>query len=167
MNRKELIEVIKKAFEGVVQPSDITIHVGKAYYSYDYSHDSEHRKKDFVGNWLDIPSDHIRQCQSALCYVNKVGMRYYLPAYMVWYLNCVDAYDELNNDSTLYALDNHPTNALGDYFKERFSLFNAEQLNACALFIKYCATSPEMAGYSDIDFAQEKYEGYWSQFEKT
>jgi hypothetical protein len=166
MNKEQLIEIIDKAFDGVVAPTEVTLHIAEAYDDYDYEHDVEHRKKDYVGKWQDIPSEHIASCQSALSFVGKIGMRYYLPAYLVWYLNNFGDSEEIWTDHTLYSLDNYSSDEmLSNYHKERFSLFNAQQLSACALFVKYCAD--DKSGFTDIDFARKKYDRYWKQFEIT
>jgi len=164
MNKNELIQMIKETFEGVEQPKDITLHVAEAHDEYDYDHDEEHRKKDFYGSWQKIPSEDIKECQDALSYVNKVGMRYYLPAYMVWYLNNFGKSEEVYTDHTLYSLDNHPKDPkLSEYHKERFSLFNTKQLQVCALFVKFCAE--DQSGFTDTDYAKKKYSRYWSKYE--
>ena len=165
MTKEELIKIIDKAFDGVEQPKDITIHVAEAHDEYDYEHDKEHRIKDYFGPWQKVPSEHIKKCQSALSYVDKIGMRYYLPAYMTWYLKNFGNTDEVMFDHALYTLDNHANDTeLSKYFKERFSLFNPDQLNACALFVKYCAQ--DNTGFTDTDFAKKKYERYWKQYEE-
>ena len=80
--------------------------------------------KRFYWSWQNIPTEHIKSCQNALSYVDKVGMRYYLRAYMVWYLSNLDNPDEIWTDHALYSLDNHSNDEeLSKYYKERFSLF--------------------------------------------
>ena len=163
LKRKILIEEIVKAFDGVVQPEQITLHVAEAHDLYDYDNDAEHRKKDFIGPWQGVPSDHMKTCQSALSYVDKVGMRYYLPAYMVWYLKNWGNTEEVFSDQVLYVLDNNPGDeSLTQYHKERFSLFDTQQLRACALFVQHCADDP--SEFSDASFAKIKFERYWSRF---
>ena len=161
---EELINIIEIAFDATPQPKDITLHVAEAHDDYDYDHDKEHREKDFIGRWQDVPKEHIKKCQSALSFVDKIGMRFYLPAYMVWYLRSFGS-DEGWSDHTLYSLDNHAKDErLAEYHKERFSLFTSEQLRACALFIKFCAD--DSTGFTDTHFAQKKYDGYWFKYEK-
>ena len=163
MSIDHLIDIIEKAFDGVPQPRDITLHVAEAHDDYDYDHDKEHREKDYIGRWQDVPKEHIRRCQSALSYVDKTGMRFYLPAYMIWYLQNWGT-EEISYDHALYSLDNHSKNAeLAEYHKERFSLFTQEQLKACALFVKFCAN--DETDFTDTDFAKKKYERYWSKHE--
>ncbi len=164
MTIEELTIIIEKAFDGVSQPEEITLHVAEAHDAYDYQHDQQHREKDFFGRWQDVPETHIQECQSALSFVDKIGMRFYLPAYMIWYLRNYKT-DKVWSEHTLYSLDNHPNNqALSAYYKERFSLFSPEQLRACALFVKFCAH--DTSGFIDSDFAKKKFERHWSKYEK-
>jgi len=163
MDKEALIKIINNAFDGVDAPKEITLHVAEAHDDYDYDNDAEHRKKDFVGNWQDIPAEHLKSCQTALSYVDKVGMRYYLPAYMIWYLRHFGNTDEIEFDHPLYSLDHYPKNeTLSKYHIERFSLFTPEQLRACALFVKYC--SEDETDFTDAYFAKKKYDRYWQFF---
>lgn len=165
MDKQQLISFIEDAFDGVDQPKDITLHVAEAHDEYDYEHDVEHRSKDFFGRWQNIPKSHIKDCQSALSYFDKVGVRFYLPAYMCWYLKNFGN-DCIESDNVLYALDNNAKNKeLAKYHQQRFSLFNSIQLKACALFVKFCAN--DSTGFSDAYFAQKKYERYWIKFDTS
>lgn len=164
MDLEDLIKTITEAFDGVPQPERITIHVAEAHDEYDYEHDDEHRQKDFIGRWQDVPHEHIQRCQTALSYVDSIGMRFYLPAYMVWYLLNLRG-SAVTSDHTLYSLNNHPNDPrLLEYHIERFALFNPRQLKTCALFVKYCAE--DESGFSDTSFAHGIYKRYWSKFEQ-
>ena len=166
MTKAELIKLIEDSFDGVEQPQDLTLHVAEAHDGYDYDHDDEHRRKDFFGRWQDVPSEDIQNCQTALSYLDKVGMRYYLPAYMVWYLKNCEKTNAVLGDHTLYSLDNHPNDPkLAEYHRERFSLFDEDQMNACAKFVKFCAE--DKSGFTDSNFARKKFERYWSQYERN
>ena len=162
MKKKELIALIEEAFEGVPQPEAITLHVAQAHDDYDYDNNSFHREKDFIGAWNNVPTEHLAKCRDALCYLDASGMRYYLPAYMIWVLKNFGKLDI--DDNVLYSFDNRSDDdELGDYFKERFSLFDAKQMRACALFVKYCAEEdPE--DLIDVDFAKNNYDRFWCQY---
>lgn len=160
-NKSNLIKEIHKSFEGVCQPEKLTLHVAEAHDGYDYDH-KKHSHLDPRGRWQDVPTEHIEKCQMALCYVDKVGMRYYLPAYMVWYINKMDS-GEIESDHTLYSLNNYSGDErMSSYFQERFSLFTLKQLKACANFVKYCSDDKE--DICDSEFAKEIYDNYWVQF---
>ena len=165
MNKEELIELINESFDGVPQPETLTIHVAEAHDDYDYDNDQEHHKNDFIGRWQDVPDEHIKKCHTALSYLDKIGMRFYLPAYMVWYLRNFGT-DVIWSDHTLYSLNDHADNEqLSEYHKERFSLFNDKQLHACAQFVKYCAN--DETRFTDTTFAQEKYDGFWKKHDNA
>jgi len=162
MSIEDLIEIIQKAFHGVEQPKDITLHVAEAHDYYDYENNDKHRAKDYIGDWEGVPDEHIHECKHALSYVDKVGIRYYLPAYMIWTLRNLSS-DEYDLDHALYTLDNSPNDPqLSEYHKERFLLFNSEQMKACALFVKFCAEDEQ--DYTDSYFAKKKYDRYWYQY---
>ncbi|OHC21964.1 MAG: hypothetical protein A3J71_13270 [Pseudomonadales bacterium RIFCSPHIGHO2_02_FULL_60_43] len=164
MNIDELISTIEEAFGGVLQPQGITLHVAEAHDNYDYEHDEQHRQKDFMGRWQDVPIEHIEKCQAALSFVDRVGMKFYLPAYMIWFLKNFGT-STILTDHTLYSLDNHAQDKqLAEYHRERFSLFTAEQLRACALFVKFCAN--DSTHFTDTYFAQKSYERYWARYEE-
>lgn len=164
MEKEELLKIIDDAFDGVEQPKEITLHVAEAHDAYDYEHDGDHRKNDYFGPWQNVPEEHIKKCQDALSYLEKVGFRYYLPAYMVWYLKNMENDDEVWTDNALYALDNYPRDSeLSRHKKEQLSLFNTKQLRACAQFVKYCAE--DETGFADTYFAKKKYERFWYQYD--
>ena len=159
MEIEKLIAIIEVAFDGVPQPTRMMLHDAEAWDNYG-SCTEEERKKDNIGCWQDLPFDHVETCQYALPHLDKIGLRFYLPAYMTYYSKSLDAKGWWF-ESTLYSLNNHPTNpALSSYHKERFSLFTEVQMKACALFVKFCITDTI---HSDTSFAQEIYDGYWSQ----
>ena len=162
MKIENLVSLIDKVFDGVPQPSILTLHVANARDYRDYEHDIEHYRKDHIGRWPEIPNEHLKKCTSGLSFIDAIGMRYYLPAYMIWTLkNYKD--ENIDCDMVLYTFDNHSKDSrLEKYFKERFSLFNDEQMKACALFIKFC--SEDTDDYIDKDWATKKYERYWHQY---
>lgn len=161
-DKNELIQEIEKAFEHVTPPEKVTLHVAEAHDSYDYN-DEKYRLNDVADRWQDVPVEHIEECQMALNYVDKVGMKFYLPAYMVWYLNKLNSGD-VESDYTLYALDDYSDNIkMSCYFQERFSLFTHEQLKVCSHFVKYCAE--DKSDIADAEFAKKIYKNYWKKFE--
>jgi hypothetical protein len=162
MKRVDLVSIIEDAFKGVTQPKSITLHVAQAHDDYDYLNNSKHRKNDYIGDWNNVPSEHLAKCRDALSYLDAEGIRFYLPAYMVWVLKDFGKHDI--DDFVLYALDNSPNNKeLNDYFKKRFSLLDSKQMRACALFVKYCAEEdPE--DLIDVSFARKKFDRFWYQY---
>lgn len=159
MTKDELIQMIEDAFDGVEQPQDITLHVAEAIDEYRYNDLDEERKKDFFGRWQDIPIKHIEECQAALSYLTPIGMRFYLPAYMIDRLN-----DNFLTNAALCALRYTSEDDQGvEHFQKRFSLFNKQQLTTCAEFLKFYAL-PNKYRDGDEHFAQEQLDRYWHQY---
>jgi hypothetical protein len=160
MKIEQLITIIETVFDGVPQPTQRTLHDAEAWDNYSQCSE-EDRKKDDIRRWQNLPMAHVEECQYALPHLDKTGLRFYLPAYMTWYLKSPNATGWWV-DSTLYSFDNYPNNPeLSIHHKERFSLFTKDQLAACALFVKYCIS--DMIN-SDTSFALKIYDEYWSQY---
>ncbi|MBI39755.1 MAG: hypothetical protein CMF59_09155 [Leptospiraceae bacterium] len=159
----EVIQSIQAAFHGVPQPAKITLHVAEAHDNYDYGHDADHRKKDYRGPWQEIPDEHIENCQCALSYLDPEGFRFYLPAFMVWYLKNYKNSRKVKLDNALYALDTYSGEPrLEGHKKEQFSLFSPEQLAACAAFVAFLAD--DRSGMTDEDFAERIYFNFWHKY---
>ena len=162
MTKDELISAIESAFDGVPRPALLTLHVAEAHDGYDYGNDKAHRARDHVGRWQDLPSEHIERCQCALSHVDAVGMRYYLPAYMRWYLRNMES-ERVTTDHTLYSLDHHRNDPkLAEYHRQRFADFTRQELAACARFVAFCAEADD--NVTDTGFARQQLERYWHQF---
>ena len=161
MQKDQLIKLIHDSFDGVSRPTDITLHVAEAHDNYDYEHNDLHRLKDCKGRWQEIPEEHISGCPNALPHLDAYGIRYYLPAYMVWYLLNPDS-DSWAYDSTLYTLNDHARDAeLSLYFESRYSLLSAEQMLTCREFVAFCMVDKDVE--HDTVFATQIYESYWSK----
>ncbi|MBU44028.1 MAG: hypothetical protein CMN76_12470 [Spirochaetaceae bacterium] len=164
MDKEQVIELIQSAFDGVPQPDKLTLHVAEAHDNWDYDNDAIHWKKDHKGPWQDVPDDHLEECQFALSYLDPVGFRYYLPAFMVWYLRNYSHPGRVPLDNALYALERSVHEPKRKEFDDKkYSLFSEEQLRACAAFVRLLAE--DTSGMTDEDFAERAYYKYWHQFD--
>lgn len=159
LNREKIILSIQKAFQGIPAPALLTLHVAEAHDSNDYDHDQTHHKKDHLGNWEDIPEHHLLKCSCALAHLNKEGIQYYLPAYMVWVLKNYEQYRKFDVmiDSVFFTLGTNPVNApTHDYDVERFSLLTKSQIQCCIDFLQYFVdTAPKGMNLLQIKRALE------------
>ena len=163
-NAQSVIETISNAFAGVPQPEEITLHVAEAQDNYDYAGAELHRKKDFRGPWQEVPEQHLENCQYALSYLDPVGFRFYLPAFMVWYLKNYQDPNKVKLDNTLYALDPYiDDQAMRKHKEELFALLTPQQLSACARFVSFLAH--DATGMTDEDFAARIYLEHWHLFD--
>ena len=82
---EQLLSEIRRAFEDAAFPSHCGLHAACA--RDDWIHDEEQLRSitlrdDFVGDWWDVPDEHLLDCMMALSYLDREGMEFYLPAYM-------------------------------------------------------------------------------------
>ncbi len=89
----------------------------------------EHR-----GDWRDIPLDWLYACDSALSFVNAVGYRYLVPAFL-----CAELQTNLSQDMVI-ALGSNAEDveeSMHDYDLERVSLFTPEQRAVLVDYMNY------------------------------
>jgi hypothetical protein len=137
MTKKELIAIINTAFENVKLEDGIGLWEGQGIDDYaDLEKILELKKKDEREDWNNIPYQDLMDCSSSLSFLDAKGMRFCLPKFMMFDLLADEIFEEGNNYSpdptfTLgYELD-------GDYQKNRFSLFNQQQIQAVIHFLEY------------------------------
>ena len=138
MNKTELKQIITKAFDGVSYPQNITLHVAQVHDSYDYDNDAKWKQLDYIGRWQDIPNEHITRCCNALSYLEPDGLRYYLPAFMIWVIDNWENFEEVSWSHDATILTFHVHKDFEDHKTNQFSLFNDQQYHACACFLKFC-----------------------------
>jgi uncharacterized protein (DUF433 family) len=82
-----IIHDITTAFDGVAREDGTTLHEGDGLDCWMSPEELlEERKRDTDTRWQDVPDDSIALFSSAFSYMNAKGLRYYLPAVMVWHL---------------------------------------------------------------------------------
>jgi len=162
MDKAELLKLIENAFKKVALGDGIGLY--EAIALDDYASDkkiAKARKKDreLWKKWTEIPFDVIESFSSALCFVDKEGMRFLLPAFMSF---AVEKYGEsasMSVDSPIYTLDRGFS-----IFDGKDDFLNKEQKNAIAQFLKFMERT---AGddYVDAQFASNAYIKYWGRYD--
>ena len=159
----ELIKQITSAFDGVTREDGISLH--EAVVIDDYGSDEQRaiaRQKDNELRWQDVPDKWIEQSESALCFLDPKGWRYYIPAYMIWslkhYINSDLNHNSIN--STIYTFKFSPDP--DDYYWSRFEILNQEQSKAVCQFLRFMTTHHE--GYVNDSWRQEALKNYWGKF---
>lgn len=162
MNRIELIQDIEAAFGEVLLENGIGIYEADALDNYADQKEIEKeraRDRDSWQRWQDIPDQIMDSCYSVLCFVDPKGMKFLLPAFMIFTLKNYDISNSASLDSTIYALD------MGlEGFDGNADLLNIAQKSAIAKFLKYMVLE---AGdnYIDAYAASRAYELHWSKYE--
>jgi uncharacterized protein (DUF433 family) len=77
---------ISIAFDGVSREDGTTLHEAEGLDCH-FSHEEllQERKLDTDTRWQNVPDDWIGQLPSAFRFMNAKGLRYYLPAVMIWH----------------------------------------------------------------------------------
>jgi hypothetical protein len=156
--KKKAVELIRSAFAGVDREGGTSLH--QAQVLDDYGSDEELRAAaalDADRRWEDVPSHDIESHTSALSFVDPIGFRYYIAAYMVWSLEHYESSDSFSVDHTIYSLSSSMSQ------EDRFDLLSREQVHAITGFLQYMAE--HSAGLADQVAASEALSGYWKHRE--
>jgi len=162
MERKDIGEQIKEAFESVKLGSGIGLYQAEAidnYASNEEVLEARATDREAWEIWNQIPANVIATYYSALCFVDAEGMRFLLPAYMLFAVENYDRSNSASIDSVIYALDRGKEGFGGDD-----SILSIRQKAAIASFLKYMVLD---AGDDWIDAAaaSSAYEKHWAQYE--
>ncbi|MBI1425022.1 MAG: hypothetical protein GC149_16370 [Gammaproteobacteria bacterium] len=163
MNRTEIENTIISAFGKVLLGNGVGLYEAEAIDNYESQEFiSEARKKDRVTwkNWGEIPVNAISTFHSALCFVDAEGMRYLLPAYMLFAVMNYDKTDSAAIDSAIYALD-RGMKAFGD----DEAILSHEQKKAIIDFLRFMVfeAGEDMV---DADVAMRAYVNHWVKYDK-
>lgn len=137
MTKQNLINTIKNAFQSVRLEDGIGLWEAQGIDDYADSKTLEElRKKDERINWENIPYKDLVDCQSSLSFFDAKGMRFCLPPFLIFDLLADEIYEEqgINAPDVLFTLS-YKLNE--DYQKNRFSLFNKEQIGSIIHFLEY------------------------------
>ena len=158
------IRVIREAFDGVRREGGISLH--QAQVLDDYGSEEQLKKAaalDRDKKWSDVPSKDIEGHTSTLSFVDPIGFRYYIAAYMVWSLENYEASDSFSVDHTIYSLNPSTKADIRAHQMERFSLLTQAQAHAISSFLRYMAAHSD--GRADDGAANEALYDYWERRE--
>lgn len=178
--KQDLIEEITAAFDGVSREGGVSL--SEAWVIDNYGSDEERaeaRKEDTETRWQDVPDEDICNGASCLYFMDEIGFRYYLPAYIVWYLRFIDVPDCGSNtfDSLINALGALHSGDLDEHEILRFKLFTPEESKAIAHFLEFeqdredAYLSEYRREYQrsrlDAGISQERIDAAWQTNEKN
>jgi len=161
MNKEDLISDIKEAFKEVSLEEGIGIVEADAIDDYaDKRQQEKARSLDERNNWENIPDEVISKASFSLCYVDEKGMRFSLPAYMVFLLKNHEVSDSASIDAVIYALDrvSGPSDKGWDFLSKK-------QKEVVAKFLKFLVIGIKEGVVDDV-VASRAYEKYWSKFDE-
>jgi len=159
----EALKVIKEihtAFESVKIDGGVTLHETEIL---DIGGTNQElinaKKKDIDNFWFEVKDEWIESIRGVggLCFLDELGFRYYLPAYMVWFVCKSESSESDAGDALLFLLGNTKRYKFDE-------LFNHHQKFTIAKFLKYvtCYYSyPE-----EVEDAKDALDNFWNQYTK-
>lgn len=159
--RANLITQIRQAFFDVDREEGVSLHEADVIDDHGSAQQQEvARKLDSDRVWWDVPEADIERYHWILSFLDPVGFRYYLPAYMTWTLKYYDQSNSLSANYTIYTL--RYTNKLREHAMSRYSFLNQEQSVATYMFLRFIIEVA--ADYTDVVVARQAVDQYWGQF---
>lgn len=143
-----LIDEITAAFDGVSREGGVSLHEAIAIEA--NGSDDERasaRAHDVDTKWQDVPDEHVELGYELLHFLDAVGFRYYIPAYLVWYLRNLDNEDPDFWSSTFDAVEFHLLMGRGVSNDHRTAIaaFTVPQSRAVAKFLVLLAECHDIA----------------------
>jgi Family of unknown function (DUF6714) len=154
-----VIAAIEKAFRGVVRGA-VTLHEAEVMdgYGTDAAR-REARTRDREVDWRDVPDSSIRECPTALSFLDPVSWRFYLPAYVRFGLRHLEDSRSSTIDHAIYSLDLGGDPRHDGFTLERFRTLNEAQADAVRRFLVFAAENGE---HCDDVVAREALNAYWN-----
>lgn len=176
-----LIEEITAAFDGVSREQGVTLHEATVIDDYGSLEErAEARKQDTEDKWQNVPEEDIRFTDAVLTFLDPKGFRYYIPAYVVWYLRNIDNEDPDYWSNTFGSVIFHLAagfhGEVDDFYLSQFNLFTPEQARSISHFLVFEAEREDVAqieyeqlrqeSMSKEGFSQEEIDDAWQDAER-
>ena len=156
-----IIAEIEAAFDSVSRDGGVSLHQADAIDDYASGTEQEEaRKIDRDSRWQDVPDDQIAAHCDALSFLDAIGFRYYIPAFMVWMLKDPARMDLNTSASTVFALTQPVCKNPADEKYKKYSQFTDQQRSAIGHFLEHLCE----LGFEDPDSRPMKRSlRYWLQ----
>ena len=161
------MQEIAAVFDGVKRGGGVTLHENEAID--DHASDLERKRalaKDQDKRWRDVPQEDLRT-HDGLVFFDAEGFRYYLPAYLIWYLRNIDnsSPDFWSNtfDAVLAVLKGGNSSILDAHSEEKFGKLSPEERRVVARFLEFEAARKDAELLrNDLWFQQMKTDEGWT-----
>jgi hypothetical protein len=128
-----IIVAIRQAFSGV-RRGEVTLHEAIVIDSYGADAErQEARSRDVEIDWQHVRDEDIEECETALCFLDPVSWRYYIPAYMIWSLSHFRVNNSIVSDFTIYTFELSDRHDLREYGLSRFESLSQSQAGRVSL----------------------------------
>jgi hypothetical protein len=160
---EDVIELIRHAFRDASRENGVTLHEALIIDQYGSAAErSAARKLDTDHHWADVPEQLIEANDSVLHFLDAKGLRYYLPAYMVWSLRHFQTSESFSHNHPICSLHLSPSGRLRQWELDRFEVFNDEQARAICKFLRFMARQDEDIVFADE--ARQALHAHWGKF---
>ena len=151
---ERIVQAIAEAFRGVNRTGGVSLHETVSIDNYEgTAARAAAQKLDADRRWEDVPhADLAEVCgNGGMAFFDPIAWRYYLPAYMMWWLQGGEATDSLAADEIVWTLQlpQGDKNPLRGYSLERYGTLSRRQTEAVTRFLQY------VAAYAEEDTARE------------
>lgn len=157
-----LTQRIRKQFGSIPFPLHCGLHAAMAKDDWICDEDELRRitqRSDYIGEWWDVPFDHLLRCQTALCYLDCAGMEFYLPAYMVAVLQQPPS---CSSQIIFTFLPDADDPELHEYFLEQFSRIVDGKKRVCRDFLQHVAECGSYFPHVREPASEALANGYWA-----
>ncbi|MEM9913340.1 MAG: DUF6714 family protein [Planctomycetota bacterium] len=164
---QKVLDDIEKSFHGVTRAGGVSLHETVEIDSggLDQSHPNDN--SDTGHDWRQVPTRDLAEVCGigGISFLDPIGWRYYLPAYMTWWLNGGQDSDSIASDDVIFSLKmpTSDSDRLRGYRLERYETLSIEQSRAVARFLIYVRDFAE--NRFDKESAAKALDSYWQQFE--
>jgi hypothetical protein len=160
-HRDAVIREIEAAFDGITREGGVSLHEADVIDNYGTPAERDAaRALDTENRWQDVPAGDIRTYHWVLPFLDPIGYRYYLPAYMTWSLtNLNSPRDTTSIDATIFSLTRGEDEKYEEWELDRFKTFMPVQSKAIGAFLRYLEAH---AGGTLAASAKRALERYWA-----
>jgi hypothetical protein len=165
LNEQRLLEELDRAFADVQREDGISLHETFAVDLYGTMRERRDlRKLDTDTNWREVKDEWIESINGVggIAFLDELGFKYYLPAYLRWYIRRENVSASCDLDSVfLYHLTGVKDDDLKEWRFNRFRTLTAEQSRVVAEFLNH------IAEYNHEDYREdisEALNAYWGRF---
>lgn len=137
----DVLATIERAFAGVSREGGVSLHQTRV--ADDYGGPKAARKSRLLDRdrrWQEVPFQDLEEVcgTGGMSFFDPIGWRYYIPAYMTWFLSGSYPWPSMAAESTLHCLDpRHPE--LHSYCEQRYDALDARQVAAVVKFLRFVA----------------------------
>ncbi len=156
-----LIKAINQAFDGVELEDGVSLHETRVIDDYgSKSARQAARRYDTQTRWQDVPINWLADL-NGLSFFDAKGLRFYLPAYMVWTLENFHTTTSNAAEGTIYRLCPHPRGQLRRHALALYQIFNEMQSRTICGFLRFMQDELDQSSGTRIQWALDD---YWGKF---